>query len=303
MKKFLKEYLLILLMIIMLILLTGCGISKQQDNLNSKVNSEISYLDGEIVSITNQLNNINYEKYKVNVEEIKNVSQNSGESKESKSSESEGGAEKQSGGEKSSDSNGKDGEEEKSSQKYSMKSNNILGQQEQIDWDNLKNKIENLYTTWTAISLDLKEMGIPSEQLNSFGSQLDFVAISIKNEDKNSTIDNLIKLYEFLPNFADYIDGTKEKDVLICKYNLLLCYKYANLEDKEQLKSSIIDLKMSFSNVSNKKDQFKGKEYNIESGNVIIEEMKNVADSANDKEVFFIKYKNLMQELNIILSI
>ena len=186
---------------------------------------------------------------------------------------------------------------------YSMQANNMLGKQVEIDWDELKNKIENLYTTWTVVSLDLQTLGVSSEELNNFSKNMDRIAVAIKNENKEETISGVVDLYGFLPAFLqEYNKDSLERTVIDTKYKLLVCYKYADLENWEELDRSVDELKMSFSNIVNKKEQFSGREVNIRSGEVILNEISNSVD-VRERDIFFIKYKNFIQELNIILSI
>lgn len=285
--------------IIMALLLSGCMNSNNKDkNLEQKVNTEISYIDSELVSIVNELNNISYENYKLDVQEIQSQPTESGGSKDEQSSGQ--GSDKKESEEKNSKESGKD--EEKNSKIFSMKVNNILGKEKEINWDNLKSKIETFYSTWNTIEKDLKELGVSEELLSEFEKNIDFTAVAIKNEDKNQTLESVLNLYKSLPEFVGAYGKDKEKNVLESKYNLLICYKYAELEDWEQLKNSISNLKMSFSNISGQKNEYKGKEVNISSSTSIINEMSN-SSNLKEKDIFFIKYKNLMQELNIILSI
>ena len=161
---------------------------------------------------------------------------------------------------------------------YSMQANNMLGKQNEIDWDELKNKIENLYTTWPVVSLDLEKMGVSSEELNNFSKNMDRVAIAIKNENKEETISSVVDLYGFLPAFINVYEGnSKEKNVIETKFKLLNCYKYADLENWDELDRSVEELKMSFSNIVNKKEEFSGKEVNIRSGEVFILMVMEVA--------------------------
>ena len=73
--------------IIMALLLSGCMNSNNKDkSLEQKVNTEISYIDSELVSIVNELNNISYENYKLDVQEIQSQPTESGGSKDEQSS-------------------------------------------------------------------------------------------------------------------------------------------------------------------------------------------------------------------------
>lgn len=321
MKKILKINLIIIFILIALLNISGCKGSKKEDkNLKEKLNAEISYIDNELVTILNKLNDIEYVKYKVIEQEGESIA------KGNESNESESG--KQSSGEKNSKENTnesggnqeedkKEGSSEESSKKqenskssntsnkiFSMKDNSILGKQTvDINWDELKGKIENLYTTWITVSNDLKQVGVPEEMLDSFSEKIDFLAYAIKNYNKEETLNNVILLYEYLPKFVEiYTDDEKSKNVLYSKYNLLLCYKHVNLEKWDELQNSLSDLKKSFSNIYDKKDEYTGKSVNISNASIIIKEMNNTVN-IKEKDIFFIKYKNLIQELNIIGSL
>ncbi len=210
--------------------------------------------------------------------------------------------------EKSDDASKQDGKQEgknsgeesktkESNEKFEMASNNILDNERNIDWDTIKSDIENIYTSWVTIAADLKEIGVSQEQINNYGVVLDSIAIAIKKEDKNTTLDNIIMLYEFLPKFEETNQDNEYKKILECKYNLLRCYRDANIEDWEQFNNALTDLKMSYSNIMTEKEKYKGKISNLENVNVIIGQLGDIA-SLKDKDVFFIKYKTLTQEFN-----
>ena len=60
-------------MFILLFTLTGCSIQNNQnnqDNLKSKVKEEISYLDNNLISTLNSVNNLSYDNYKVSSKNI-----------------------------------------------------------------------------------------------------------------------------------------------------------------------------------------------------------------------------------------
>ena len=329
MKKRIKLILYIICFLLILINLCGCRKNEDENMLKEKINTEISYIDSELVSILNGLNNINYSKYKVMTQEVESITgnNNSGGSGQQQQQQGEGqqsGQEQDSSKQSSEDRNtqesgdssdkNEEGNDSSNSKKessnssssnkiYSMQANNLLGKQSEIDWNDMKNKIENLYTTWTVVSLDLRTVGVPEEELNNFSRIMDRVALAIKNENKEETINSVIDLYAFLPAFIEVYSGkSKENVVLDAKYKLLICYKYTDLENWDELSKSVDDLKMSYSNVINMKESFSGREVNIRSGEVILREIENSVD-VKDRDIFFIKYKNFIQELNIILSI
>lgn len=70
-KKHLKNIFLILIIFILLLTLTGCNNNNKNENiLSEKVKEELKYLDLEIVSLINALNNITVENYKISTKEI-----------------------------------------------------------------------------------------------------------------------------------------------------------------------------------------------------------------------------------------
>lgn len=327
MKKILNLCTISIIFLLFLLLLSGCGNKKDnKQNLSEKINTEILYLDNELIDIANSLNGIDYAKYQVISKKNENPSQSG------KSETEAGGAEKQeqsgsdgeseSGGNSSDDSQSSDdsgdsqGKEDSGSKQqssgsnkndkssdeiFTMQANNILDAKKEINWEELKNKIENLYTSWTVMAMDLNEIGVNLKDITSFGENLDLVATAIKKEDKNETMNTVITLYEFLPRFMEsYMQNKNDSNVLYCKYNLLLCYKYAELEDWKSLQQGIEDLKMAFSNVNNNINEYEGKRVNIKSAEVIIKEMEN-STKLKEKEIFLIKYKNLIQEFNSVL--
>lgn len=296
MKRNIKSFLIISLSITLVLILAGCKNSKNsEDELKQKVNAEISYIDNELLSMVNSLNNIYFDKYKVDEQKVPKKSANSekeeSSNKEGDESNSKGGSEKESGQQSSEDS----------SQKISsMKTNNLLKGDTEIDWDDLRNKVENLYDVWTTISVDLKDIGVNDENLSQFEHNMDNVAIAVKQENKQATLENAIQIYKQLAEFVKSYGS--DDSILQTKYKLLVCYNYANQEQWELFQEALTDLKMSYSNFINKKTEYKGKETNIKNASMIINEINSTID-AKDKEIFFIKYKNLMQELNIISSI
>lgn len=283
--------------ILLILVLCGCmHINETKTDINQKVRTEISYMDNELISIANSLNNIHYSNYKIDVKEVQNKSSESSSSS-NKEKGSSGGDDQQNEEEKKSN----DQSQEKIEQ-FSLNANTIIGNEEEINWKELKSKIELFYSSWTTISKDLKQIGVDESTINEFGNDLDSLAIAVKNEDKNSALESIIVLYRYLPKFANQSKNDKSVNLLETKYNLLICYKNVNLDEWDQLTKSITDLKMSFSNIYNKRSDFKGQETNIDSVSTIINEISNTPE-LKEKEIFYIKYKNILQELNIISPI
>lgn len=107
----LKKICILIILIILTLFLTGC--SKKQgteQDLHAKVDSEIDYLDAELILILGKLNNINFSNYMVEEREV-DLSSNASEKTAATSRENSQSS--NSGGE-SSNSEGSSGEGESS---------------------------------------------------------------------------------------------------------------------------------------------------------------------------------------------
>ena len=69
MKIYFKKFFIVIIIFTLLLVLTGCG-EDDSNILNQKVKEELLYLDLEIVSLINSLNNITIENYKISTQEI-----------------------------------------------------------------------------------------------------------------------------------------------------------------------------------------------------------------------------------------
>ena len=67
MKKIFKT---IIIFLIVIFFLSGCTLNQNTLSLNDKVKEELLYLDTEIISLINSLNNISIENYKIATKEI-----------------------------------------------------------------------------------------------------------------------------------------------------------------------------------------------------------------------------------------
>ena len=63
-------YIYFILIIFILINLTGCNNDMTNEDIKTKVTQELNYLDTQIISIANKLNNITMQNYTITSEEI-----------------------------------------------------------------------------------------------------------------------------------------------------------------------------------------------------------------------------------------
>lgn len=307
MKKSIK-YLLIICLILILSL-TGCSKGEKDEelgDLEEKVKTEISYLSVELIDMMNKLNNIYFTTYKV---EAKEVSPNTegGTSKESGENDTEN-KNNSSDMLESSSSN----KAEQSSSKSSVSNNKIKvtemvkeptisADYDNVNWIELETSIETLSSSWNTIILDLYKLSINNTDITDFSTQLDNSLLGIKNKDKISALNSVALMYSYIPKYIEAYDkNSASKDISETKMHILNAYVGATNENWNYVISEMSLAEQTFSTILNNNELLKSKEYNINKSYVTLKELQS-SIKTQDKTIFFIKYKNLMQELEILI--
>lgn len=210
-------------------------------------------------------------------------------------SESKSNSKESSESEKESDSN----EEAKDIKLLQMQPSNILViDKEDIDWDGLKSEIELMYSGWNSIILDLYSVNATNEDILNFSKALDETVISIKAEDKKKSLEQLANLYEYLPK---YLDGLaieeSSKNILKTKYNILKAYSMVENENWQEVENQLQQADLVYTKVVNDVDYIQDKQEEALKVYVLIKELKN-SINLKDKDIFYIKYKNLMNAIS-----
>lgn len=268
-----------------------------KDNTKDKIEEEISYIETKILGMLNSLNNIPFsnsvllEKNTIkgqsksqNNEQNSEQSQSSGESDSSSNSSSSGGG-----------SVGSSNNEEHT--QYSVQTENILiGLDKQIDWDYIKNTVETLYTTWPTIMIDLHSVNIKNNDILTFSNELDTLIVNIENEDKRATANSLAILYSYIPIYisqfsenSDKINSAYTKSDVINSYVLLEDNKW------DDMQSEITKAQEYFGLIINSVNEERIQS-NISKTYILLNEMNN-AIKIKDKNLYYLKYKNLMESL------
>lgn len=301
-----KKFLMILFALLLIVTLSGCQKQDDTEILKLKVNEEIQYLDTNIISMLNKLNNISFENYYVTTENIKltDASQSSSTSKEEKSkqSESSSGGEKSSSGGGESQSEGTDSSGQNTSITVNdMKSNNILlGDRNNIDWNSLKSEIENLCSSWNAIIIDLYKLGINNNDILKFSNFLDDAVTNIKQENRSGALVSTANLYNILPIFLDsYSDDRSKINIKWTKAHVVNAYSIMGTDNWDPIVKEINQADQSYSAVMSDIDFVNQKSYNVNKTYVTLKELQNSID-VHDVDIFYIKYKNFMEEVNLL---
>ncbi len=290
--------LVIVLVVLALTVYTSATQNNEQDE-KEKVTSEIRYLDTKFVDLLNNMNNIETRNYQIYTTKIE----------ESKSAENSGGG--SSGGNSTSDSNTSSSSDSTSTQdnsdqaqteetnkNYEMQAAGILTTNRDIDWTSCKNESELIYTSISTITLDLYRLNVSQEDILNFNKDLDTLTVSLEEENKQLALDNLVKIYEYIPKFAQtVVDDTLYKTVLETKLNVFRGYAKLDSGDWTGISTNIVDAINAYATLLTNTEIDANKQTSVNKGYVMLNELKNAVDTQNTS-VFLIKYKNLLEEIN-----
>lgn len=306
----------LILIIIMLLILSGCANDNTQEDIQTKVIQELDYLDTQIISMLNSLNNISLQNYTVTSEQINTGSPSSNNSSE-ESGGSSGGSQGSSGGSQESTSGGQEsqsggenqesgGQGQNSSENGNititqMESQTVLNSDENdIDWTTIKTEIETIDESWGIILLDLASLNINNDDILNFSKTLDDCILSIKDENKEDALVNLAKLYSFVPKYESAISASNDIQIIKeTKSNIINAYSVIEKEDWNTAKTNINQADETFRSITNNIDYIKNNEYKVNKTYVLINELNNSL-SYQDKKLFYVKYKNLLESINTL---
>ena len=308
MKKYKKIlfFFLILVIIILSFFLYNSISNENKDDGKEKALSEIEYLENKLELLFNKLNNIENNNYSLSVKKIEesSSSQSGSENNNENSGESSGSSEEQSNSSNSeeesgnssnssSDSKGNDGNNEE----YNLEQSGILtNNNNNIDWKSIKLEVESLYSEVATITLDLYSLGISREDALGFNQELDNLTISVKEENKENTLSNLSKLYDYIPK---YLKSVTNDEIFIgkidTKNNLFKAYSILDSKNWQEIGNNVTNTINSFSNSLLNKET--DKQYIINKIYIMLNELQSAVNKQDDS-IFLIKYKNILEEID-----
>lgn len=190
------------------------------------------------------------------------------------------------------------------SEKYKLQYNNSLTENNEtnINWENIEYIYENIFIAWQTMQVDLTDQKVSSEIINKYNSDLNGIANSIIQQNKESTMINYFNLYADICDIVKYI--SKENNLLnlyYAKLYLLNAYTLSESKKWNEMYESVANSESYFKNSYNEKtEDSNSKDVNQSKYNEkIAMSLSNLKDSINlnDKSIFYIQYKNVMQML------
>lgn len=302
-KKF--AYMFLIIVIIVLSFTVYAIVDKDTDRIEKEKRiSEFEYLESEIVDIFNELNNIQMSNYNVSVNNITSQTKKEDEGKSDSGQNQQGGQQSSASSSNSqnenSSSDNSNNSETKQQKEYSLKRNAILTNNEEINWDDIKNKIEIAYSSIPTITLDLYKYNINQDDILNFNKEFDNLTVILKQNNKQDSLIQLSKLYDFMPKFAQSIyDDDLRKTIIETKSNILKAYSKLDTDNWNDISNDIKQASNSYSKLLTNPNIDQSKQYDISKIYVMINELQNVVQ-VQDKQIFLIKYKNIIEEMNVL---
>ena len=311
MKKYQKIayiFLVIFILSIAFILFKSYADSNKNEDEKEKTETEIQRIELSFVNMFNELNNIKFENYRINTSQINkedlkdNSSSSASEStpssggsssSESSSSGEQGESQKENGSSQSS-------EKSKENQNYELKLSGVLTNNSDINWENLKNEVEILYSAIPSLTIDLYKININKEKITNFNQEYDNLMKAIKEENKQNALDALANLYNYLPDFIENsTDDTNKKILIRTKNNIFKSYSLLDKNDWNAITENVNLANQEFTKILTNSQSSNKNQYIINKAYVQINELQN-STQTKEKEIFLIKYKNLLEELKNI---
>lgn len=317
MKKFIKTIIIILIIIAIIATFytVSKGAKKTEQDINKKIVSEIKYLDSELTEMLNSLNGIqlsNFETIIVKQQEDNNNNSDDNESNQSKNNESEngkgssnskedsseGGSSSQESGSSGSSKSGGGTSSEEKSENYELEKKTILSRNTDVQWDEIRQKIESLYLVWPTITMDLYKINIQNNDILGFSDSLDYTTLYIKEENKGDTLKMLVKLYEYLSIYNNKASNDElYKNIIDFKKYILNAYVLVSDKSWNEINENLRMAEEIYNKILNDTSIQSEKKFNINQTYIVFKELQNSC-KLQDEDVFYIKYKNLLLELN-----
>lgn len=191
-------------------------------------------------------------------------------------------------------------QDEESKKKFDMKSNGILTNSNEINWNSIKSEIENLYLSLPTITMELYQLNVNQEDVLGFNTEYDKLTVVAKDEKKEETLLQLTKLYEYLPKF---LRATGQDELFITlietKNNMLKAYSKLDGQNWQEISNDVKSGIDSYSRLLTSTEVDSSKQYNVSKTYIMLNELQK-AVTQQDSSVFLIKYKNLIEEINNI---
>lgn len=275
----------------------------QAINQKEKIDKEVIYLDTKILMLINSLNNINLQNYQVSMSKIeeKNSSNEEQSGSSSGNKESMGGMEEEASSESSKTTGTEKSNNEEKITVTKMELEGGNSGNSEPNWKNMQSEVEMLLQAWSTIILDLYKTDSNKDDILNFSTTLDDVIVNLNKKDKTMSAMYMAKLYSYLPKFLGEKPNDKVlKTVIETKSHIINAYAYIETDNWDKVGEETNSASGVYAELMNDVDLAKDqRKYGINKSYVLLEEFKNSLGTKN-KDVFYMKYKNIIEGLDWI---
>ena len=302
-KKIVYLFLVFVIFALVVILYSNINSNANKKTVKEKGLAEVKYLENKIVTLFNEMNNIDTRNYTISVNEISEQSKNQKNQSSSESESDSGSGNSDSGS--GTDSSSKEGapsntSTEETSKKYTLESTSLLTNTKDINWNYVKNEVEMLYSSIPTITLDLYQLNLSQEEILGFNKEFDNLSIAVKEENKENTLNELSKIYNYIPKFIlKATDEELEKTIVETKANLFKAYSKLDSKNWTEIEKDVAKTIDTYQKLLTDTNIQTNKQYAISKVYVMLNELQN-AVKMQDQTLFLIKYKNILEEINNI---
>ncbi len=294
------------IIIVVIIIFMYQTISKENGkDAKEKTLAEVEFIEVKLVGLLNKMNNIEVRNYNVSVTEITQKksleNENNTANETSKSADKENNDKANEKGDTSSEQKTNDKESEnQQNEKFQLKATGVLTRNEDIDWKQVKNDVEMLYSSIPTITLDLYQMQVAQEDILNFNKEIDILTLAIEKNSKEETLKSLSTIYEYIPKFIEKTTNDNLiKAITKTKSDLFKSYSQLDRKNWQEISEMIKKAVDNFSQLLTDTKIDSNKQYTINKVYVMLNELQN-AVKVQDINVFLIKYKNILEEMNDI---
>ena len=155
-----------------------------------------------------------------------------------------------------------------------------------------------MYSSIPTITLDLYKLDIAKEDILGFNKEFDNLTIVVNQNKKEETLNQLSKLYDYIPKFIENTTKDEVKKVTIeTKANIFKAYSKLDSKDWTQISKDVKQAVDVYSKLLSNTNIDSNKQYIISKTYVMINELQNAVE-VKDEAVFLIKYKNILEEID-----
>ena len=152
------------------------------------------------------------------------------------------------------------------------------------------------------MTMDLYQLNINKDEILNFNKEIDNLVTVVNEENKESTLQTLSVIYDYLPKFLESAKGEDViyKKVVETKANIFKGYSKLDSGKWDEISQDIQNGVNTFTELLSNPDVINSNnQYSVNKIYIMLNELQN-AVNMQDVSVFLIKYKNLIEEIEAI---